>query len=284
LIRDTTLGVRPYQDLQWSFHLDLSPGKFSFSPGGFLADADLALDVETDHQDSASDAVPLPRLTDSQIDAVRSGRARYEPSIRWNGPDGDRSANLRYQREYLRSAGIYAFRELRHQTEAEYRRQWNEDWEASWTGFLESKRRQALEASSTTESRVNAQRTRGILYRHLPRAFTLSSSLQYRRAAGEDAGFPLNLQGIVPGARVEKGAFFGGRASAEYELYYLFGRGEGSYFATDGYRRGVTHRIELLAQSAVQSHLHLNAGYLARLEPGASSWSQRFTAEARAVF
>ena len=113
---------------------------------------------------------------------------------------------------------------------------------------------------------------------------TVSSSWEYRRAAGEDAGFPLNLQGVVPSARVEKGSFFGGRASAEYGLYYLFGRGEGSYFATDGYRRGITHRVELLAQSEVQKHLHLNASYLARLEPGASSWNQRFSAEARAVF
>jgi hypothetical protein len=39
-----------------------------------------------------------------------------------------------------------------------------------------------------------------------------------------------------------------------------------------------------LAQSEVQAHLHLNASYLARLEPGSPSWSQRFSAEARAVF
>jgi hypothetical protein len=285
LVRDSTLGTRPYQDLQWSLHVDLSPGKFSFSPGGVLADADLALDIETDHQDSASETVPLPRFTDSQIDAVRSGRARYEPSLRWTGPEGDRSAHLRYRREYLKSAGIYAFRELDNETEAEYRHQWNEDWEASWTGLVQSKLRQTLDADAGAgESRVNAQRTRTIVYRHFPRAFTLGSSLEYRRAAGEDAGFPLNLQGVVPSVRVEKGAFFGGRASGEYGLYYLFGRGEGSYFATDGYRRGATHRVELLAQSEVQTHLHLNASYLARLEPGASSWSQRFSAEARAVF
>ena len=38
------------------------------------------------------------------------------------------------------------------------------------------------------------------------------------------------------------------------------------------------------AQSALRTYLHLNANYLARLEPGASSWSQRFSAEVRAVF
>jgi hypothetical protein len=284
LVRDTTLGSRPYQDLQWSARLDLSPGKFPVRIGGFLADADFALEIETDHQDSASGALPLPRLTDAQIEAVRSGRARYEPSLRWNGPAGDRSAHLRYSREYAKGAGLYAYRERRQEGEAEYRLQWNEDWESALNGFLEIRRRQGLTASTGLESRVNGQRAQALLYRHFPRALTVSTSLQYRRAEGEDGGFPFDLQGVVPAIRVEKGAFFGGRASGEYGLHTLFGRGEGSYFATEGYRRGVTHRVELLAQSAVQTHLHLNASYLARLEPGASSWSQRFSAEARAVF
>lgn len=284
LVRDTSLGARPYQDLQWSARVELSPGKFPVRLGGFLADADFAFEIETDHQDSAGAALPLPRLTDAQIEAVRSGRARYEPSMRWNGPEGDRSAHVRYSREYAKGAGLYAFRERRQESEAEYRLQWSEAWESAWSGFLEIRRRQGLTTSTGLESNVRGQRVQAQIYRHFAHALTMSTALQYRRAEGEDAGFPFDLQGVVPAVRLEKGAFFGGRASGEYGLHTWFGRGEGSYFATEGYRRGVTHRVELLAQSAVQTHLHLNAGYLARLEPGASSWSQRFSAEARAVF
>jgi hypothetical protein len=95
LVRDTTVGERPYQDLQWSFRLDLSPGRWLISPGGVLADIDLSLDVETDHQDSAGQGLPLPRFTDALIEAVRSGRARYEPALRWAHPEGGRTAAAR---------------------------------------------------------------------------------------------------------------------------------------------------------------------------------------------
>lgn len=286
LARDTTLGQQPYQDLQWSLRVDLSPGKWPAGfgvGGGFLADVDASLDIETDHQDSAADPVPLPRFTDRQIDAVRSGHARYEPSARWTHPDGGRSASLLWRREYSKGAGAQAFRERDSETRGEYRHEWSEAWEGAWVGTLDSRWRQGLIEGSST-SRGDAQSAQMLLYRRLPRAFTLIPSLEYRRVTGEDAGFPLELQGVVPRARVEKGAFFGGRASAEYGVFWLFGHGEGSYFVTDGYRKGVTHRFEAVAQSDVQSHVHLNANYLARRDPGAKSWSQRFSAEVRAVF
>ncbi len=286
LVRDTTLGQQPYQDLQWSLRLDLSPGKWPASfgvGGGVLADVDLSLDIETDHQDSAADALPLPRFTDRQIDAVRSGRARYEPSLHWAHPEGGRSASLAWRREYAKGAGLQAFRERRMETRGEYRHEWSEVWEGAWVGVLESRRREGLLAGSFVSS-LEGQRAQMLVYRRLPWSLTLVPSLEYRRARGEDAGFPISLQGVVPRARVEKGAFFGGRASAEYGLHWLFGEGGGGYFVTEGYRKGVTHRFEAVAQSAVHSHVHLNANYLARLEPGAASWVQRFSAEVRAVF
>lgn len=290
MVRDTTIGSQPYQDLQWSAHLDLSPGKWPapfLVAGGVLADLDFTLDLETDHQDSAADPVPLPRFTDAQIEAVRSGRARYEPSVLWNpGPQTDgmsQSGSLRYRREYAKGAGLYAFRERSSEWHGEYRRSFSDFWEATANGSLESRWRQGL-AATTATSRSDAQRGQGVLYRRLPFAWTLIPSLEYRHVAGEDAGFPLDLQGIIPRARVEKGWFFGGRASAEYGAFWLFGTGEGGYFVTDGYRRGVTHRFEAVAQSEVRSYLHLNANYLARLDPDATAWSQRFSAEVKAVF
>ena len=149
------------------------------------------------------------------------------------------------------------------------------EWEGLWGGSAESRFRRGLTASSGAESRVEDQEVRLELYRHLPRSFTLVPALEYRRAEGEDAGFPIDLQGLTPKLRLEKGAFYGGRASVEYALHSLFGQGEGSYFATEGYRKGLTHRVEALAQSEIQTHLHLNLSYLARLEPHASSWDQR---------
>jgi hypothetical protein len=244
---------------------------------------DISLDIETDHQDSASEPVPLPRFTDRQIDAVRSGRARYEPSARWAHPDGGRSVSLLWRRDYAKGAGTQAFRERGSETRGEYRHEWSEDWEGAWVGTLESRWRQGLVTGSDV-SRSDGRRAQMLLYRRLPRAFTLVPSFEYRRVTGEDAGFPLELQGVVPRARVEKGAFFGGRTSAEYGLFWLFGRGEGGYFVTEGYRKGVTQRFEAVAQSAVQTHVHINANYLARLDPGSNAWSQRFSAEVRAVF
>ncbi|HAO98767.1 MAG TPA: hypothetical protein DCQ83_01845 [Fibrobacteres bacterium] len=284
LQRDTTLGRRPYQELQWNIHLDLSPGKWPVGIGGVLADVDLSLDLATDYQDSSSDPVPLPRLTDAQIDAVRSGRTHYEPFLRWHAPSGTSSATLRYQRDYLRGAGLYAFREFDWRTDAEYRWSWSEEWEAAWSGMVQSKSRRGLSTSSISESRVDARQTRLELYRHLPHSFTLVPSMQYGSAQGENVGFPFDLQEVTTKARIEKGSFFGGRASVEYAWHYLFGQGEGGYFTTDGYRKGITHRIEALAQSELQSHLHLNFSYLARLEPHATSWDQKMTAEMRAVF
>ncbi len=285
LRRDTTLGSRPYQDLQWTMRVDLSPGKWSKRISGVLADIDLSLDLATDYQDSSSDPVPLPRLTDAQIEGVRSGRARYEPSLRWHAPNGKRSATFRYQRDYSKGAGIYAYRELDSKTDAEYRWAWSDDWEALWGGALQSKDREGLTSSSpAAASHTDAQQARVELYRHLPRSFTLVPGLEYEAVRGTDAGLPLDLQGFTPRARLEKGSFFGGRASVEYALHYLYGQGEGSYFATEGYRKGLTNRIEVLAQSELQSHLHLNLSYLARLEPHASSWDQRMTAEMRALF
>jgi len=289
LVRDSTLGQRPYQDLQWNLRLDLAPGLWTGPfrvAGGVLADLEFALDMATDHQDSAADAIPLPRFTDAQIDAVRSGRARYEPSLRWSPsvPEGERrSGSLHYRREYAKGAGLYAFRERVSETRAEYRHEWSEAWEGAWIGALESRWRQSV-ASGAASSDTRARRGQMLLYRRLPYAVTLIPSLEYRRVEGEDAGFPLDLHGVVPRARVEKGHFFGGRASAEYGLHWLTGTGEGGYFVTEGYRRGVTHRFEAVAQSALRTYLHLNANYLARLEPGASAWSQRFSAEVRAVF
>jgi hypothetical protein len=286
LVRDSTLGQQPYQDLQWSLRLDLSPGKWPapfLVAGGVLRDVDFSLDMQTDHQDSAADPVPLPRFTDAQIEAVRSGRARYEPSLRWTHPDGGQSATLLYRREYAKGAGLYAFRERASESRGEYRREWSEVWEGAWIGALESRWREGMVAGSSI-SRSDAQRLQMLLYRRLPRAFTLIPSLEYRHVEGEDGGFPLDLQGIIPRARVEKGGFFGGRASAEYGAFWLFGAGEGGYFVTEGYRRGVTHRFEAVAQSEVRTYLHLNANYLARLDPGVSAWSQRFSAEVRAVF
>ncbi len=283
LVRDTTVGERPYQDLQWSFRLDLSPGRWLVSPGGVLADIDFSLDVETDHQDSAGQGLPLPRFTDAQIEEVRSGRTRYEPALRWTHPEGGRSAHLRHRREFAREAGAFASRSLLQETRGEYRHEWSLQWESAWIGALESRQREGLSAFATL-TRVDTRRAQTLLYRRFPGALTLIPSLEYRHTEGDDAGFPVDLQAIVPRARVEKGGFFGGRASAEYGVHWLFGEGDGGFFVTDGYRRGVTHRFEAVAQSALQSRLHLNASYLARLDPGEASWAQRFSAEVRAVF
>ncbi len=285
LRRDSTLGVQPYQDLQWSLHVDLSPGRWPLRVGGVLADVDLGFDVQTDAQDSSADPVPLPRLTDDEIEAVRSGRASYAPTLRWHSAATKRSATFRWQREYDKGAGLSAARQRSADGSGEYRWQWSEGWEAALDGDYGVKLSQGLSDSDATGSESHVQNGSGSisLYRHLSHAFTLIPEFAYAHTLGSDAGAPLDLQSVTPTARVEKGSFFGGRASLEYSWHYLFGVGEGSYFSTGGFLKGSTHRIEALAQADLKSYLHLNFSYLARLDPGAA-WDQKLSVELRAVF
>jgi hypothetical protein len=252
---------------------------------GVLADVSLSLDVSTDAQDSASDPVPVPRLTDAQIEAVRSGNTRYAPSLQWRSPTGKRSATIKFERDFSQQVGLDAARELDQSAGIDYHWTMSKNWDAVWGGTIQSKDREGLSDSVPgSESNVDDEQTNLELDRHLSHSFTLIPSMAYEKATGEDAELPLDLQAVTPSLRVEKGAFYGGRASVEYGLHYLFGEGDGSYFATEGYNRGITNRIEILAQADLQTHLHLNISYLARLEPHASSWDQKLTAEMRAVF
>jgi hypothetical protein len=112
----------------------------------------------------------------------------------------------------------------------------------------------------------------------------LQPGIRYSRFEGEELGSPLSLQGIRPKLRLERTSWMGGRGSVEYSLQSLFGEGDGGYFATDGYRRGITHRWEMRLQAMAGASLHLDFHYLARWEPGENSPEQRMTAEARAFF
>ena len=101
---------------------------------------------------------------------------------------------------------------------------------------------------------------------------------------GATSSGDLNLQGLRPTLKLEKTSLFNGRAFVEYGLIYYWGEGEGDYYATDGYLRGLTHRVQANSQFQVGEHMHLNFDYVVRLEPRASSPTQKLTAEARAVF
>lgn len=284
LRRDTTLGSRPYQDLAWTANLELTPARFPFPVKGVLADLELVLDMAFDHQDTTGDASLLPLFSDPAIEEVRSGRSRYSPSLHWKSPAGGKAANLRLDRAYALAAGFYAYRERRLDQWADYRREVGEDWEYALEQGYENRLREGLTtaASGRSESESWIYGTR--VTRRLPRSFALEGRGEYRTVGGRAPTGSLDLQGVKPALKLEKSSLYNGRAFIEYGLIYFWGTGEGSFYATDGFQRGLTHRLETNAHFQVGEHMHLNFDYVVRLEPGASRPVQKLTAEARAVF
>jgi hypothetical protein len=284
LERDTTLGSRPYQDLSWTAHLELAPARFPFAVKGVLADVEFDLALSFDHQDTSGEASLLPLFTDAAIEAVRSGRSRYSPSLHWKGPDGRKAANLRIDRAYSRTAGLYAARERRFDQRADYRQEVGEQWEYALEQGYENRHRAGLTASGDGLSESGSWIYGLRALRRLPRDFALEGRAQYQATGGRSPAGDLDLKGVKPALKLEKTSLYNGRAFLEYGVIWFWGEGEGNFYATDGFRRGLTHRMEANAQFQVGGHMHLNFDYVVRLEPGASAPDQKLTAEARAVF
>jgi hypothetical protein len=284
LRRDTSYASRPYQDLAFTANMELTPARFPFAMRGVLADLELIVDMAFDHQDTSGEGSLLPLLTDEAIEAVRSGRSRYSPSLSWKSPDGSRGAQLRVDRTYARSAGFYAHRERRLDEETDYRQEVGEKWEFSLEQGFESRERVALAASASGKDESGTWTWGGRLLRRLPRDFSLEARGRYETIGGTTTAGPLDLQGVLPALKLEKASLYNGRAFLEYGVVYYWGRGEPSYYSTDGFQRGLTHRLEANAHFQAGEHMHLNFDYVVRLEPSSSRPSQKLTAEARAVF
>lgn len=284
LRRDTTFSTRPYQDLAWTANLELTPARFPFQVKGFLADVEFMLDLAFDHQDTSGDASLLPLFTDGGIEGVRAGRSRYSPSLHWKSPGGRKAANIRMDRAFERSAGFYAHREERLDERVDYRQEVGEDWEYALDQAYGNRDRTGLATAVAGVSRSESWIYGARLLRKLPRSFSLEGRGRYEVVDGVAPSGRLDLQGVRPALKLEKSSLYNGRAFVEYGAIYYWGRGEGSFYATDGFRKGLTHRLEANAHFQVGEHMHLNFDYVVRLEPGASRPSQKLAAEARAVF
>ncbi|HLP40527.1 MAG TPA: hypothetical protein VK465_03385, partial [Fibrobacteria bacterium] len=282
--RDTTLGTRPYQDLASTFNLELTPARFPFAVKGVLADVEIVLDLAFDHQDSSGGASLLPLFTDDAIDRARGGRSRYSPSLHWRSPAGGKSLSLRVDRSYVLAAGFYAYRERRLDERADWRREVGELWEYGLEQAYEDRLRQGLSSSGGGSSESVGWTWGARLLRRLPRSFSLEGRARYQEVMGSAPEGELDLRGVKPAIKLEKTSLHNGRAFLEYGVVYLWGRGQGNFYATDGFRRGLTHRLEANAHFQVGERMHLNFDYVARLEPGETRPEQKMTAEARAVF
>jgi hypothetical protein len=283
LMRDTTVGSRPYQDLSFSANLDLTPARFPFAVTGVLSDIEFGLDLAFDAQDTSEHPALLPLVTDGQLDGARSGRARYAPALHWKAPGGGRAANLEVDRTYGRAAGIYAYRERLWTQRADFRSEAGPDWE--W--YLEQayENRDRGTGSASTSRTLTRNQTYGArLTRKLPKNFQAEVRSQYLRIDGSGSGGATELQGVKPAVKLEKTSLFNGRAFVEYGLIYFWGLGEGGYYATGDFGKGLTHRFEANADFQVGANLYLHFDYVARLEPRGVRLVQKMSAEARAVF
>ncbi len=284
LKRDTSFGSRPYQDLSWSANLQLTPAKFPFPVSGVLADIELTLDLAMDDQDTSANPGLLPLFTDDQLQTMRSGRARYSPALHWTAPAGGKAANLYVDRSYSRAAGVYAFQERLFDQRSDYRQEVGEDWEYFLEQSYEDRDRQGLAGGSAGAAQNQNQLYGARVTRKLPRSFQAEIRGQYLNLQGEAFSGPTDLQGVKPALRIEKTSLFNGRAFVEYGLIYFWGRGDGGFYATGDFAKGLTHRAEANANFQVGQNIYLNFDYVVRLEPGGDKLVQKMTAEARAVF
>lgn len=283
LMRDTTVGSRPYQDLSFSANLDLVPARFPFAVSGVLADIEFGLDLAFDAQDTGAHPALLPLVTDGQLDRMRSGRSRYAPALHWKAPGGGRAANLELDRSFSLAAGIYAYRERLWSQRADFRGEAGRDWEWYLEQAYEDRDRSAGSVSpSRTLLRNQTYGTR--LTRRLPRNFQAEARSQYLRSDGKGSEGATELQGVKPAVKLEKSSLFNGRAFLEYGMIYFWGLGQGGYYATGDYSKGLTHRFEANADFQVGANLYLHFDYVARIEPRGDRLVQKMSAEARAVF
>lgn len=290
LMRDTTVGSSPYQDLSWTANLELNPSKFPFTVTGVLADIEFTLDLAMDHQDTTGRLGLLPLFVDAQIESARSGRSRYSPALHWKAPSGPRkTVDLYVDRSFNLAAGIYAFREKVWKERSNFRNEFSEDWEYALDQSYENRQREGLSTgpSAISENENYTYGTR--LQRKLPRAFSLEGRTEYLVVNGSSSMGPVHLQGFKPGLKLEKSSVYNGRAFLDYGIIYFWGTGQGGFYTTGEFVRGVTHRAQANANFQVGENMYLNFDYVIRLEPpelepNGQKINQKFSAEARAVF
>ncbi len=283
LVRDTTLGIRPYQDMQWTADFEIVPARFPFRVKGVLADLEFSGQVAADLQDSSADAPLFPLLYDAGIRAARSGRTRFQPQLRWRHPDGHKQITAQIIREYSKTAGIYSALEKHLEAELSARRDWSEIWDFTLIGRWQSRDRRAL-GSAAGISLQEGQGLDGRLQRQFPAGVLGIVALAYQTVNGEASSEPYELQGWRPSLRLEKAFPERGRLFSEYSLQSWHGKGQGDYYALGGYSKGFTHRVETSADFELQTYLFLHLNYLVRFEPARSGAAQRMNAEVRAVF
>ncbi|MEO7780013.1 MAG: hypothetical protein ABIY63_20985, partial [Fibrobacteria bacterium] len=284
LMRDTSIGSRPYQELSWTSNLLLTPSKFPFPVSGVLADVELSLDLAMDNQDTSSHPSLFPLFSDDQIGKARSGRTRYSPALHWKSPAGGKAANLYLDRSYSLAAGSYAFWERVWNERADYRRELGETWEWFLEQSFENRARAGLTGGAAGESRNDTYAYGSRVTRKLPWTLLAEARGQYLTIKGSAFSGPIDLQGVKPAVKLEKTSLYNGRAYVEYGLIYFWGQGEGGFYATGDFAKGLTHRAEANANFQVGENIFLNFDYVIRLEPGGDNLVQKMTAEARAVF
>jgi hypothetical protein len=284
LMRDTTVGSKPYQDLAWTGNLELVPAKFPFPVSGVLADIEFTLDLAMEHQDTTGALGLYPLFLDGQIEAARSGGSRYSPALHWKAPSSNKSLDFYGDRSFSLGAGIYAFKEKLWNGRSNFRHELNDDWEYALEQSYENRTRETVSTGTNAVSE-NQNFVYGFrLLRKLPKAFSLEGRGQYLTVSGNANSLPIDLQGIKPALKLEKGSLYNGRAFLEYGMVYFWGIGDGGYYTTGEYIRGLTHRMEANANFQIGENMYLNFDYLVRLEPGGRKVTQKLTAEARAVF
>jgi hypothetical protein len=113
----------------------------------------------------------------------------------------------------------------------------------------------------------------------------LEQAIQYERIHGKLSGSAASeLEGFKPRWRLEKSSLYNGRAYLEYGIFYYWGQGQGSFYTTGGYARGITHRVEANAHFQIGQNVFLSANYLIINASNTDALAQKLSAEVRAVF
>ncbi len=283
LVRDTLSQEISYQDLELNGNLVLVPRQLIEGLEGVLSDIKFSMNFALSHQDSASSSSLLPLFTDGSISKLLGGRSEYEPSLQWRSTRGQKGFYLKVKRQFSKVSLPLLFEELRWYENARFTHAVNGRWSWAVRQLFEFRNKVS---PTLVLSEMSDTYGYGV---ELQRHFTLWSILltgdysTTRGVAESSRNFTQNS--IYPKTRLEHKFVKGGSAYCEYGFNYLWGSGNrGALFLWDGYKKGLTHRVELSLSYQLGQYIHAFGNYVIRKEPGRQKLFQKLTAEVKAIF
>jgi len=288
LIRDTVIGEIHLQDLSWNGNISVSPGKLPFQVRGVLADITLSLQFVLTHQDNSASPGLLPLFSDAQLKGMLGGRSRYQPSVRWASPGGDKTCHIMFDRNFNKTFSI-PYTQKSSGESLTFTHELTSTWNYSLRQGI--RLRENIKAAGATD-RDSALKLGGEVEKEIFKYWRLKPIADWSYTFGrEGAVGAFTEQSLFPRLRIERDFPRGGRAWTEYGVNTIWGKGLTPFLLREsGFQKGVTHQVQAGLDFQLGKYVYATGNYLLRKEfpddeiPGKNDLLQKLTAEVRAVF